>query len=49
MMNTLKPAALPSGGPLKIDIRVAELFLAQLEMMCAPLAAACVRWRAMRD
>ena len=39
MINTLRTAALPSGGPLKIDIRVAELFLAQLEMMCAPLSA----------
>jgi hypothetical protein len=29
-------AALPSGGPLKIDIRVAELLLAQLAVMCAP-------------
>jgi hypothetical protein len=37
-MKTAKTAALPSGGPLKIDIGVAELFLAQLEIMCAPLS-----------
>ena len=38
IMKTAKTAALPSGGPLKIDIGVAELFLAQLEMMCAPIS-----------
>ena len=27
---------LPAGGPLKIDIAVAELLLAQLAIMCAP-------------
>jgi hypothetical protein len=37
-MNITKTAALPSGGPLKIDVGVAELFLAQLEIMCAPLS-----------
>ena len=37
-MNDKKVAALPCGGPLKIEIGVAELFLAQLEMMCAPLS-----------
>ena len=37
-MSTMKTAALPSGGPLKIDVGVAELFLAQLEIMCAPLS-----------
>ena len=36
-MNTMKTAPLPFGGPLKIDIRVAELFLAQLNIMCTPL------------
>jgi hypothetical protein len=35
-MSTLKTAALPSGGPLKVDVRVAELLLAQLAIMCAP-------------
>ena len=37
-MNTAKTAALPSGGSLKIAIGVAELLLAQLEIMCAPLS-----------
>ena len=35
-MSTIKTAVLPSGGPLKIDVRVAELLLAQLVIMCAP-------------
>ena len=35
-MNSKRVAALPCGGPLKIDIAVAELLLAQLEIMCAP-------------
>jgi len=35
-MSKMKTAALPSGGPLKIDVRVAELLLAQLVIMCAP-------------
>ena len=35
-MNTRRPAVLPAGGPLKIDIAVAELLLAQLAIMCAP-------------
>jgi hypothetical protein len=38
IMKTAKTAALPFGGPLKLDIGVAELFLAQLEIMCAPLS-----------
>lgn len=37
-MKIGKTAALPYGGPLKIDVRVAELLLAQLEIMCAPLS-----------
>ena len=37
-MSSIKIAALPCGGPLKIDVRVAELFLAQLQIMCAPLS-----------
>ena len=37
-MKSEKTPALPSGGPLKIDIGVAELFLAQLGIMCAPLS-----------
>jgi hypothetical protein len=36
-MNTMRTATLPSGGPLRIDIAVADLFLAQLDIMCAPL------------
>jgi hypothetical protein len=35
-MKTARTGALPSGGPLKIDVGVAELLLAQLEIMCAP-------------
>ena len=35
-MDTRKTAALPCGGPLKIDVEVAELLLAQLAIMCAP-------------
>jgi hypothetical protein len=35
-MDTRKTAALPSGGPLKIDVGVAELLLSQLAIMCAP-------------
>jgi hypothetical protein len=31
-----KSAPLPAGGPLKIDVVVAELLLAQLAIMCAP-------------
>ena len=38
-MNAMRTAALPSGGPLKIDVRVAELLLAQLAIMCAPRSA----------
>jgi hypothetical protein len=34
--DTRKTAALPSGGPLKIDVGVAELLLSQLAIMCAP-------------
>jgi len=37
-MNSTITAALPHGGPLKIDVRVAQLFLAQLQIMCAPLS-----------
>jgi hypothetical protein len=37
-MKTAKTAALPSGGPLKIDVGVVELLLAQVEVMCAPLS-----------
>jgi hypothetical protein len=35
-MDRRKTAALPFGGPLKIDVGVAELLLAQLAIMCAP-------------
>ena len=35
-MNTMRSAALRSGDPLKIGVRVAELLLAQLAIMCAP-------------
>jgi hypothetical protein len=37
-MKAGKTAVLPSGGPLKIDVGVAELLLAQVEVMCAPLS-----------
>jgi hypothetical protein len=37
-MKMAKSVALPSGGPLKIDVGVAELLLAQVEVMCAPLS-----------
>jgi hypothetical protein len=36
-MNTVRTAALPSGGPLRINLAVADLFLAQLDIMCTPL------------
>jgi hypothetical protein len=36
-MNTMRTATLPFDGPLRIDIAVADLFLAQLDIMCAPL------------
>ena len=35
-MNVRKSAVLPAGGPLKIDVAVAELLLAQVAIMCAP-------------
>ena len=35
-MDKRKTAALPFGGPLKIDVCVAELLLAQLAIMCVP-------------
>jgi len=40
-MKMAKSVALPSGGPLKIDVGVAELLLAQVEVMCAPLSEQC--------
>jgi hypothetical protein len=35
-MDRRKTTALPFGGPLKIDVGVAELLLAQVAIMCAP-------------
>ena len=35
-MNTRKTVVLPFGGPLNMDVGVAELLLAQPAIMCAP-------------